>query len=47
MQKINALQTSLIKKVAMEAEFETNRQAKIATARGNFEKHFTLENFYD
>ena len=28
-------------------ENETSKQTTIATARNDFEKHFTLENFYD
>ncbi|MDC0425091.1 GIY-YIG nuclease family protein [bacterium] len=38
---------ALAKKVAMEDEIETSKQTTIATARNDFEKHFTLENFYE
>ena len=38
---------ALAKKAAMEEEIETNKQTTIATARNDFEKHFTLENFYE
>ena len=40
-------QKALAKKAAMEEEIETSKQTTIATARNDFEKHFTLENFYD
>ena len=40
-------QEALTKKEAMEEEIETSKQTTIATARNDFEKHFTLENFYD
>ena len=38
---------ALAKKAALEEEIETNKQTTIATARNDFEKHFTLENFYE
>jgi len=40
-------QKALAKKATMEEEIETSKQTTIATARNDFEKHFTLENFYD
>lgn len=38
---------ALAKKVAMEEEIETNKQTIIANAINDFEKHFTLKNFYE
>ena len=38
---------ALFKKVAMEEEIETNKQTIIANARNDFEKHFTLKDFYE
>ena len=38
---------ALSKKVAMEEEIETNKQTIIANARNDFEKHFTLKDFYE
>ena len=38
---------ALSKKVALEEEIETNKQTIIANAKNDFEKHFTLKNFYE
>ena len=38
---------ALFKKVAMGEEIETNKQTIIANARNDFEKHFTLKDFYE
>ena len=38
---------ALAKKAALEEEIETNKQTTIATARNDFEKHFTLKDFYE
>ncbi|MDA9346564.1 GIY-YIG nuclease family protein [bacterium] len=38
---------ALSKKVAMEEEIETNKQTIIANAKNDFEKHFTLKDFYE
>ena len=40
-------QEALAKKAALEEEIKTNKQTTIANARNDFEKNFTLENFYD
>ena len=38
---------ALAQKAAMEEEIETKKQTIIANATNDFEKHFTLQNFYD
>jgi hypothetical protein len=40
-------QEALAKNAAMEEEIEANKQTTIASARNDFEKHFTLKNFYE